>query len=448
MTLTKSTRKVVPSPRLPRHLEAFDEAVAKLSLLTNWEQSDRRRMLQEWSLEPMLDLMARLNNPHRRFKVVHVAGTKGKGSVCSLIEQGLLASGIAAARYASPHVECLTERISVVGRPISKARFAELIETVLAVCQDAAHADTPARNATTFDILTACAFLEFGEGQVEWAVLECGLGGRLDSTNVVDGKIAVITNIDLEHVEVLGRTKAAIAKEKAGIIKSGCAVVTGVERGDQAWSPIVGACNEKACSLMAVEQGGTMNDANVRLACAVLDEVFRLDGGSSRKRNGVLAADVISRSRLPGRMERVSICSRSSGNVPIVLDGAHVPSSLARVFEDLDDMFEGRPCVAVLGLGADKDATGMVLQLSGRVEQLITTQVSDAALDRFELRDTAAKMGLRAISAGSPLKALVMAAEAAGPEGWVLVTGSLHLVGALRLHTRPDEQMRGCVQET
>lgn len=438
MTLANDSRVVTPSLKFLRRNDAFNAAVSKLGQLTNWEINDRRHMRQEWSLRPMLDLMSRLGNPHQNIRMVHVAGTKGKGSVCSLIEQGLLSAGFRTARYSSPHVECLTERVSIDGIAISKPEMGELLECVFDAREAAAREHTAAKESTTFDVLTACAFLHFSRRNVEWAVVECGLGGRLDSTNVSDGEIAVITNIDLEHMNVLGRTKSAIANEKAGIIKPKAVVVTGVSPASEEGVVIVDASRQNGCSLIAVDQSGTIESANTRLASAVLDEVFRLSAVSFRSRD-LNIRELVSRSRLPGRLEWLSMSCPSGFSVPVVLDGAHVPSSLTRVLDDLDEPFAGRPCTVLMGMGADKDASGMMMRLQGRVKQLIATQISNAAFDRFKLKVLAEKAGIRTWTAPSASEGLRMAVEMAGPDGWVLATGSLHLAGALRPQLKPPD---------
>ena len=165
-------------------------------------------------LEPMQDLAARLGDPQKSFRSIHVAGTKGKGSVSALIEAALAHAGLRVGRYASPHVERITERVSVQGHDVDEPTLARALNRALDAYEAARKAGTPAANATWFDLLTAAAFIIFAETQREWAVIEVGLGGRLDSTNIVDGEIAVVTNIALEHTEILGNTRAAIARRE------------------------------------------------------------------------------------------------------------------------------------------------------------------------------------------------------------------------------------------
>ena len=171
-------------------------------------------------LEPMLDLAHRLGDPQSSFRSIHVAGTKGKGSVSALIEAALVRAGLRVGRYASPHVERITERVSLDGREIDAGSLARALNSALDAYEAAREAKTPAADATWFDLLTAAAFIIFAETKREWAVVEVGLGGRLDSTNIVIGEVAVVTNIGLEHTEILGKTRSAIAREKVGILKT------------------------------------------------------------------------------------------------------------------------------------------------------------------------------------------------------------------------------------
>ena len=179
------------------------QALARLDALTDWERRPRSTM--RVGLEPMQDLAARLGDPQKSFRAIHVAGTKGKGSVSALIEAALAHAGLRVGRYASPHVERINERVSVHGHDVDEPTLARALDRALDAYEAARKASTAAVNATWFDLLTAAAFIIFAETQREWAVVEVGLGGRLDSTNIVDGEIAIVTNIALEHTEILGQ---------------------------------------------------------------------------------------------------------------------------------------------------------------------------------------------------------------------------------------------------
>src|SRR5271165_6436023 len=251
------------------------EAMARLDRLTDWERRPRRTM--RVGLAPMQDLSARLGDPHRAFRSVHVAGTKGKGSVSALIEAGLVRAGLIAGRYGSPHVERVTERVSLEGRDVDDRTLAWGLARALDVYEAARRERTAAADATWFDLLTSAAFLIFREARVEWAVVEVGLGGRLDSTNVVDGEIAVVTNIGLEHTEILGPTRAAIAGEKIGILKPGAVLVTSLAANDEAGRVLDARAGELRSSIVRVKisPDATIEETNVALAGVVLDELGR-----------------------------------------------------------------------------------------------------------------------------------------------------------------------------
>src|SRR5260370_39047312 len=171
------------------------QALARLDALTNWEQRPRGSM--RVGLEPMLDLNARLGDPRKAFRPIHVAGTKGKGSVAALIEVGLARAGLRVGRYASPHVERVTERVSIQGRSIDELTLARGLDRALDVYQAARKPNTPGADATWFDLMTSAAFVIFSEAGLEWAVIEVGLGRGLHSTHLVDPDIALVTHHEL-----------------------------------------------------------------------------------------------------------------------------------------------------------------------------------------------------------------------------------------------------------
>ena len=308
-------------------------AMARLDALTDWERRPRGAM--RVGLEPMLDLAARLGDPQKAFRSIHVAGTKGKGSVSALIEAALAHAGLRVGRYGSPHVERVTERVSVQGREIDEPALARALNRALDAYEAARAANTPAADATWFDLLTAAAFIVFAEARLEWAVVEVGLGGRLDSTNIVMGEVAIVTNIELEHTEILGNSRPAIAGEKVGILKPGAVLVTTLGPDDEAGRVLQARADELACPVIrtrldaaasvdavadrvpmtfrATGLAATIEETNVALAGAALDQ---LGLGSVRARSAaageavgawLLDAETRAAARLPGRMERFDI---------------------------------------------------------------------------------------------------------------------------------------------
>ncbi|MGX7708137.1 bifunctional folylpolyglutamate synthase/dihydrofolate synthase [Methylobacterium sp. Gmos1] len=414
--------------------------LARLDRLTDWEKRPRGGM--RVGLEPMRDLLARLGEPQSRLRVVHVAGTKGKGSVSALIEAGLMRAGLRVGRYASPHVESVTERVSLQGRPVEEARLAHALARALDAHEAARRDGTAGQDATWFDVLTAAALAIFGEAGLDWAVIEVGLGGRLDSTNAVDGEVAVVTNIGLEHTEILGHTRAAIAGEKVGILKAGAVLVTTLSPDDEAGAVVAGRAAALGCPVLrpALAPDAAIEEENAALAGLVLDHLGR--GGALGRDGAPVRADLLDASaragaRLPGRLERRRIAS-AAGPVPVVLDGAHVPFNLAAVLRDLARAPDlGGPCIALVALAGDKDAAGFLAVLARHGASVVATEMPERrGHPAATLRALAAAEGMEAEAVAEPGAALTRAADLAATRGgWLLVTGSLHLVGALRAAT-------------
>ena len=413
-------------------------AMKRLDALTDWERRPRNKM--RVGLEPMRDLAARLGDPQKSFRSIHVAGTKGKGSVSALIEVALAHAGLRVGRYASPHVERITERVSVQGHDVDEPTLARALDLALNAYEAARNAMTPAANATWFDLLTAAAFIIFAETQREWAVIEVGLGGRLDSTNIVNGEIAVVTNIALEHTEILGDTRAAIAGEKVGILKSGAVLITTLSADDEAGRVLQTRVDELGARVKRtrLDPSAAIEQINLALAAAVLGELRRKGvSGRSGEPVGAALLDSATRAaaRLPGRMERFDL-EVGPRRLPVVMDGAHVPFNIGAVLRDLalaPDL--SGSCVAIVALAADKDAKGFVAELAGRAATVLFTDLPGSSRGRppVELQALAESLGLTSEVEPDAKRALKRGLElAARANAWLLVTGSLYLVGALR----------------
>jgi dihydrofolate synthase/folylpolyglutamate synthase len=301
-------------------------------------------------------------------------------------------------------------------------------------------AGTPAADATWFDLLTTAAFIIFAETQREWAVIEVGLGGRLDSTNVVEGEIAVVTNIELEHTEILGKTRAAIAGEKVGILKPGAVLITTLDAGDEAGRVLQSRADELGSRVKRTRLGASapIEQINLALAAAVLGELRRA-GVSGRSGEPVGAAlldgDTRAAARLPGRMERFDV-EVGPTRLPVVLDGAHVPFNIGAVLRDLALTTDlSGPCVAIVALAADKDAEGFVAELAKRASTIVFTDLPGSSRGRSpaELRALAGSLGVASEVEPDAKQALKRGLELARQaNAWLLITGSLYLVGALR----------------
>jgi dihydrofolate synthase/folylpolyglutamate synthase len=414
------------------------EALARLDALVNWERRDRDAAMRR-GIEPAADVLERLGSPTGRFRAVHVAGTKGKGTTSSLVAAALAKAGKKVGLYTSPHVDRIHERIRVDGRDVEDAALARALELALGARERAVAEGTPGAAATWFDLVTAAGFLIFAEADVEWAVVECGLGGRLDSTNVVQGEVCIVTNVDLEHTAVLGNSLAAIAREKGGILKRGSTLVTGIlpdPRLAPAEDPahvLDEIARELRCPVLRPrELAPTMLDRNLELSRLALDE---LGAREVRDRAGwpvggrLLDPETIRAARLPGRLEK-----HLQGDVRVVIDAAHVPSSVRMVLEELagDPDLPGPP-VAVVALGRDKNAPEIFKILAAATDTVICTTVPSGPLSAAEaLTVEARRVGLGAETAADPRAAYARALETAEGGRWVLVIGSFYLAGAIR----------------
>jgi dihydrofolate synthase/folylpolyglutamate synthase len=297
----------------------LDAALTRLEGLIDWERRDRapgeRGQAMRVDLEPVTDLLSLLGRPDRALCTVHVAGSKGKGSVASLVARGLVVAGMHVGRFASPHVERINERIEIDGEPVGDETLAGALEAALDAREVALKDASPGESATWFDVLTAAALLIFRDAGLRYAVIECGLGGRLDSTNVVVGEVCVVTNIELEHTEILGSRRADIAFEKVSILGRSATLVTGVPPApDEAGDVIdkhVAMMESKVLrpqwSSIGAVPPASIERRNVDLAAIVLDELGRRGWRGTEDRpvsSELLSETVLEEARLPGRLER------------------------------------------------------------------------------------------------------------------------------------------------
>ena len=359
---------------------------------------------EAFKLDRMRALLRQLSDPQDHLPAVHVAGTKGKGSTAALLAAVLAAAGYRTGLFTSPHLDRVEERIVVEGQPCSPEEFAALVEEVRpaveALDREAAQKVPAEPGPTYFEVLTAAAFCHFVRRKVDVAVLEVGLGGRLDSTNVCTPLVAVITSISFDHVKQLGPTLAAIAAEKAGIIKPGVPVVSGVtvaeprevvrkiarqhgcrlaelgvdfdveyhppQRLDQASAPARFDFRARACGFREIALGllGRHQAANAALVYATADEL-RQQGWTipeAAVRQGL--AEV----RWPARVEVVA------RRPTVVLDAAHNAASVAALVEVLAESFVARRRWLVFATTQEKDVRGMLERLRGRFDEVIFTR--------------------------------------------------------------------------
>ncbi len=375
-------------------------------------------------LERIRTLLSALGNPERKLPCVHVAGTNGKGSVSAMIERGLREAGFKTGLFTSPHLISPVERIQVNGEPISEPDF-------LATLQAVEDASDPEDHPTYFEMVTAMAFWHFAKVGVERLVLEVGLGGRLDATNVVDPLLSVITPIDLDHQQYLGNTLLEIAREKAGIIKPGRPVVLAPQhpetmpafQGDiehvSAWSVTDLVLRPDGCSYTATRGSQTLH-----IECPLPgghQVMNSLTAATALLKLGVAPEAGIAKTKWPGRLEIVS-------REPLIyLDGAHNPAAAARLKEFIETHFRGRPVWLVFGVMRDKDVSGITSQLFPLAEKVILTRAQqDRSLEPEKIADGA-------IVTQSVPEALDLL-RTAPKDAVIFITGSLFVVGEARPH--------------
>ncbi|RKE07598.1 dihydrofolate synthase/folylpolyglutamate synthase [Catellatospora citrea] len=359
-------------------------------------------------IEELLDV---LGSPQRAYPSIHLTGTNGKTSTARMIDSLLRAHGLHTGRYTSPHLETVRERISLDGQPVDEERFTAVYAEVgpLAELIDS-RSDEP---LTYFDMTTALAFATFADAPVDVAVVEVGLGGAEDATNVIQAGVAVITPIGLDHTEWLGDTIADIALAKSGIVHEGATLICALQP-EEAMEPILERCAEVGATVAREGSEFGVIERNVALGGQVLtlqglggvyDEIFLPLHGAHQAQNAALALAAVeaflgagkdrqlevelvregfSSSSSPGRLERVR-------NAPTVLvDAAHNPHGMAATVAALTEEFSFRRLVAVVGMLGDKDAAGVLDLLEPVVDELVCTRNSSPrALPAEELAEIA-----------------------------------------------------------
>jgi dihydrofolate synthase/folylpolyglutamate synthase len=424
-------------------------------------------------LDRIRDLLDLLGAPQRTFPSIHITGTNGKTTTARMIDALLREFGMRTGRYTSPHLHDVIERIALDGKPLDPERFAATYDDIAPYLDfvDSRHAD----RMTFFEVLTGMAFAAFADAPIEVGIIEVGLGGRWDATNVIDAPVAVITPIGLDHMQFLGNTIEAIAAEKADIVHEGAVLVTGPQPDAaipviDARASAVGATQVRAGTdfglrRRAVAVGGQMLDlqglggeydeiflplygahqaGNAATALAAVEAFFGLRGGLAEGR-GALNVDAV-RSAFaavtsPGRMEIVR------GSPTVILDGAHNPAGAAALAAALEESFTFERLVAVVAVLDDKDAAGLFEMLDPVVTSVVVSQNSSpralsvdhlAAVAVEVLGDARVEVAPRLDDA---IEAAVTTAEEdlVGGSG-VLVTGSIVTVGEARTLLAPDRR--------
>ena len=401
-------------------------------------------------LDRIRTLLASLGNPQQRFRSIHVAGTNGKGSTCAMIESGLRAAGIRTGLFTSPHLIEPTERIRVAGSAVTREEFAAAFGSVHEAAENLMARDALDMHPTYFETVTAMAFLVFEEMGVETAVIEVGLGGRLDATNVIAPELTVIAPVDFDHESFLGKSLGAIASEKAGILKRGAPAVFSAQRPEveavlderaraaavevtksRAWKAQNVKLHARGSSFVAARLRAVgMENLLVPIECPLAGEhqienalvsiiaLYRLGVPVESIRNGIAAA------KWPGRLER--ICEQPE----IVLDGAHNPAGARALAAYIERFYAGRGVCLIYGAMQDKAVAEMTAILFPLAAEVIVTRPNQS---RAVAPETIAGMvdHPRVRVAPDLAGALGMARRIASNPA-IFITGSLFLVGQAR----------------
>jgi dihydrofolate synthase/folylpolyglutamate synthase len=396
-----------------------------------------------FGLDRMRALMAALGSPNRAFRAIHVVGTNGKSSTARMTAALLTHHGVRAGAYLSPHLVSFSERIRVDGADVSAEQFADSADRARAAAALVDRGREADDGVTQFEALTAAAYARLAEARVEVAVVEAGLGGRWDATNVVDAEVAVLTNIGLEHTRWLGTTISEIAREKLAVLAPGATLVLGADLHPDADQEATLAAERQGATILrapreppaAVEllARGAFQRRNFAVACTAAEAYLgSLDGAAVR----AAAAST----SVPGRFE---VVAGGAGGGELVLDGAHNAGGIEALVESLPAFLAGRPLVAVVSVLDDKDARAMLERLLALCAGVVfTASANPRAIAAGRLAELAGELApgtARAVEA-DPRQALERARALAGPAGVVVATGSIYLVADLK---RPAGARRG-----
>jgi len=423
----------------------YDDAVAYLNSFTDHEKTGFGNGKIEFDIEKLRTILVKMNEPQKTYRSVHIAGTKGKGSVATFTSSILKANGYKVGLYTSPHLCNIRERIKIDGEDISEEEFARVLSGIRSVL------DGAPCHLTYFEILTLIAILHFKDEKVDFAVFEAGLGGRLDATNVVNAEVSGITSISHDHMQVLGDKLEKITREKAAIIKPGSRCVSSPQRGD-VLDILKETCRIQEAELAIVGEGicysikdsgeegslvdikgirglyeacrinmiGDFQAENAAAAVGIAEEVLRdKEPDIENFKKGIADAFI------PGRMEIVS-------REPLfVVDGAHNKASANRLKYSVEQILKYDRLILLLGISKDKDIRSICEELVPLSDEVIITRSSsqrsaDPGMIRGYIR------GRKVIMTETVKEGLGAALAAAGENDLILATGSFYLVGDIK----------------
>jgi dihydrofolate synthase/folylpolyglutamate synthase len=426
-------------------MTAYDDALLWLFKL--------QRFGVKLGLDNVRELLGQLGDPHEKFKSIHVAGTNGKGSVCTFLSSALKEAGYKVGMYTSPHVVRYNERMQINGEEISDERVMEYIDRIRPIAEEMG--EDPTDHPTFFEFTTASGFLYFADEAVDIAVVEVGMGGRLDATNVITPEVSVITHLALEHTEHLGKTLERIAKEKAGIIKPGVPVISAEE------NPVIReTCKERGCELTVVEADypyerisfdtsgqslwivepsrefeipllGSYQLQNAATAYAALDVLCsgQFDVPEEAIRRGFKEA------RWPARFEVVR------ENPTVIIDSSHNPDGMENLRDALAETTKNSRITFVVGMMSDKDVSPMLEAIAPVAGRIICTKPNYwRAMDPEEIGRKAKRYINEVEVAPRVPEAIERAVALSNDDDVVCITGSIFMAGDAMHHLKDSPQ--------
>jgi dihydrofolate synthase/folylpolyglutamate synthase len=431
---------------------SYAAAIDQLNAMTPELYAKAGQPRRKFSLDEVRILLAALGNPERRFPAVLIAGTNGKGSTAATLASILTEAGLRTGLYTSPHLERPNERIRVGREEIADADFARLFFLVSDTAEQLVSSGRLPQMPSFFEMLTALGFLHFAESKVEIAVLEVGMGGRLDATNVVEPLLSIVTDISLDHMEWLGPTIAAIAREKAGILRPGGTMITLPQHpeANQVLGEVATELNVRGVSAAAYMPA---SEAKGSYTVEALGATVKVDSplkGAHQQRNVALAIAAaaelagqhgvpvsaealekgIRKTQWPGRLERMT-----SAGVEWVLDVAHNPAGAWALRAGLRGILEGpgpRPRILIFSCLKDKPVAEMAQILFPLFERVIVAPIHAARAAAVEDLLAAARATGTAATAAETVREALRVAEENAAGGVVVVSGSVYLVGEAR----------------
>jgi len=433
----------------------YESAVRYLLSLGRELGAPTQATAAKFNLENITVLMERLGRPDRTYPIVHIAGTNGKGSTAAFLESILRAAGFRTGLNTSPHLERINERIRINGEEVSDQIFAETFTRVQEVIEELLAAGRLEAHPTYFECVTALAFEVFARERVEFAVVEVGLGGRLDATNIVRPQVSVITRIDFDHENYLGHSLEEIAREKAGIVKAGVPVATAPQL-PEVREVLRGKARELDATIVDTGEDFDLEREIAEAGCArarararAMGEAVRLAPGLPGRFQLENALNAVATARLlqargyritnqnieqgirsaewPGRLERLQ------AGPDVYLDGAHNPGAARELAQFLEENFARRRVYLIFGAMRDKsvdEMTGILFPLASEV--IFTQPGTPRAVSANQLADLAGHHAARYTVIRDAEEALESALAKARSDDAVFVTGSLYLVGQLR----------------